>query len=577
MENIMKNFFFVLALFATPFVVAEESKPKLNLYVYENRTEEATTEVLFMTEFQCQDPNVQPYARALGVAEVFAQSIAASGNDLHSFFKKTAQPRQLEDHLSQLDRTIKLRFILPNEKTNSLDVLLDAIQQMPAQIGNINRIIHEETKAALADSIHFFDSSDIDLVSEYLREQFFELTPNGMLNTFMKNNFPKSESFLIIAYPKNCGVTKEWVAKRISDLNVQWKVEKHDSEIAKSGLIEKSIENADPGIVVDGKIYMDSPRFWHKQWFGMSLGIGLFVMGLFLLIPTFGISMLFLGIPGIIFLCHTYLSDPSVVEKMRRDIANTGFHYAYRKQCIEVILTPFERRELFVRDIFDRSANVVRKLYDFPAYYALNSYNFRSLEMREFLYREEVEQLTLFQSDYYRSVDKIEEKLKELQAELAALLVPFQVMRDAAVEAAYSEYNNCSAVVIHNLYIHEYEQDKNEVETEYRKGNISNSERDDVLKALTVELKEKLMVIESYIKEAENHLNNRLAVIKADYKISVIACKNSINYYARKENLKNIEWDMNSYYSELVSQYVMNQMNPHDNHFSDVLDLRTIK
>jgi vacuolar-type H+-ATPase subunit E/Vma4 len=80
-----------------------------------------------------------------------------------------------------------------------------------------------------------------------------------------------------------------------------------------------------------------------------------------------------------------------------------------------------------------------------------------------------------------------------------------------------------------------------------------------------------------HIQIAEKMLKAYLAEIEAEYQMNKTKCKISINYEMRMASLNNIEWDMTSYYSDLLCNFVMTQMHPDENNFADILDLRTMQ
>jgi hypothetical protein len=579
----MRTYFFSLMLLLPSLGAAQELNPILNVYLYENRAEEESTEILFMSEFQSRDPSTQPFSSALGIAETFIQAASVNNSDLNTLLEETNQSQEIGDHISQLDRAIKLQFLLPKEKGVALISFLDIIEEMPAQIGKINPLVHERTKQNLAETTIYFDQPERGALSKELASQLFELTPHGMINSFMEKSFPENKNTLIIAYPKDGAAIATLVKEKILSFNDQWNIVDHQTAPIKSvddTLVSKSIEKADKGIVIDGKIFMDSPHWWQKQRTGTFLGVGLLVIGILSTFFTFGIGLVIsipVAITGIVFLASSYLADPGVIENLRKEINKSGFHYGYKKQCIGIALTPFERRHFFVRDIFDRYGITPRKITDFASYYALESYNYKMVEMRDFLYIEENSQLSQFQADYRAYTSRVAQMIRDLDNELDTLLLPHQIMRDIAVESAYAEFNNSTSVVLHNLYIDQYENEKKHIKQMYKDNTITLDEKTEALNQLKEDLQNNLRPLAPYIQEAEEYLDYRLQEIKAEYKLNVIYCKNNINYDSRMQGLKNAKWNAMDYFSDLMSHYIMDRMNPNDSNFADRLDLRRNK
>lgn len=579
MNKLVTLFAFVL----TSFAFAQDEKPKLNLYLYEQGSEDSNTEIVFVTDFPCVDPTTQPFVRALGVASAFAQSAVATNRDLTKFFAETDQPRDLADHISQLKNSVRLRFILPAENLeSSVDELIANFGVMPAQVGNIDRMIHEEIKEKLARVVSYFDKSRNQLDKAGLVEQLFETLPLDSLNHFMKRNFSKAESHLIIACPKNDGSIKRMIAEKIAALDVQWKTEKQDSAKVKKALaaiekdkaVAKMITHEGESVVVDGKIYMDPPSYWQVESTAVKSGIALLVLGIIFAIFTFGLSFIALGIPGILLLCDTYLADPQVIERKRVEISQNGYYYAHAQQCVGVAITPYERRQLFVNDIFKRYPCLVTRKVDFAAYPVLKVYNFNALEVRQFLYAGERDQLKEFQTNFYKSLSGIERQIDQLNAELANLLMPYQIIRDADIVFAQSKFDNHPDVIQRENYIMDAEFTKEAIERDYQRGFISREMRDGKMRSVKDTLELQLSSLEYSIRMAENNLSHELARILAQYDINKINCKRAINYDARMNALGNGEWDIYAYYNALATQYIMEEMNPNDSNFPDFLDLR---
>lgn len=567
----------LFALFISSFSFALDKKPHLHLYLCEQEAEGTDTEVMIITEFQNPDPATQPYASLLGVAETFSQAASTQGKGLSIFFKETDQPRDLINHISQMDKTVQMKFIIPEQSVdNSLRSLLNYVQHMPSQVGNIDRLVHEEIKSEFINYLPELKKSEHQ-VSKELVNQLFEMLPVDSLNEFMEESFIEANTHLIIAYPKGNSTIKQMIAMKTDELSTLWQVEKHDSAPAMNNLNAKTIAKNGPGYVVDGKIYMDPPGWWQQEVNGTSVGLTLIIASFVFAIFTFGISLFALGIPGIILLVQAYPADPVVIERTRVEIFNKGYYFAHNEQCVSYTLTPYERRKLFVQDIFKRNLVFVTKLSDFSAYYVLKAYNYNAIEMRQFLYTGETDQLRLFQSNFNRSVDSISQQIKDLKAELNRMLTPYQTIRDADVKLANSDYEHCAVVELYNEYINAFEDEKKYVESEWRKGNISMIIRDGKIRDLKDTLELQLASLEGALREAETILARNLAAIQAQYELNVIGCKNAINYDAKMDTLKKGEWEVMSYYSNLAAQYIMQQMNPDDRNFEDILDLRVKK
>jgi hypothetical protein len=566
--------YIIMAMVAFCSLNASEHKPTLNTFVYENTAEENdAAEVIFMSEFKQEEPTLLPFAHSLSVAETFIQAAQMHGIDLSNLFKETDQSREIGEHISQLDKAMKLRFVIPRNKLGSLIQVLDCISFMPEQVGKISRSIHEKTKSDLVDSIPYFKKSDLDDSSEEQQIALFKLTPIDLLNSWMNTHFSQSENALIIALPKNSSAEVESISEAIQKMGGQWEVVEHETSSVNNDL--ESIQPADKGVVIDGKIYMDSPAWWQKKTTGYFTGGFLLVIGLFLLVPTYGFSCLLIGISGSLLLSQNYLSDPTVIEKLRVEIYENGFYYANKKQCIGVTLTPHERRQLFIEEICDRQSIVIHTISDFAGYYALNCYDYHSIEMRSFLYSAEREQLVLIQRNYLANVENVKDQVAKLEAELQIALIPFQILRDASVESAYSEYNNCAAVVLNNILVSEYNIAKAQVQELWRKSEITTERRDEMLKNLKEEFSTRKAPLKPLINQAETYLNQRLAEIQAQYSVHVVLCKNNMNYDGRIHMMENIKWDMTSYYSKELSAYIIEVVRPVIDNFPDFLDLRT--
>lgn len=527
----MKKLMTLLTLFATSFAFSQDEKPKLHLYLYE-QADDVNTEVVFFTEFSCLDPIILPHVRALGIASAFAQAAAEANCELTQFFKETIQPRDLSSHISSMNKSIRLRFILPEHKIPaSLSTLIDVITVMPTQIGNCDRSVLEETKEELIGVLPHFDNSEIH-TSELVVAQLFETLPLDSLNDFMKDNFLKGESHLIIAYPQ---ASKQLIEEILTSLTSQWDVDNHSNAHKRKVIVKSSEEDAAAkainkeggSVIVDGKIYMDPPTYWQEEATARGSGAALLVFGILLMLFTFGLSFIVLGVPGIVLLCDVYLADPAVIERKRVEIFQHGYYYANAQQCVSLALTPLERRQLFVQDIYQRYPRYVKRIKDFAAYYALNVYNYKAREMKQFLYPEERAQLKQFQANFNSSLGGLDREIRNLKRELNNLLAPYRSLRDTEILYAQIRFNAS-----------QYGFNDPNYNTAYS----------------------------CFLMD--------LSLIQSRYNINKNNCKLAIHYDARMADLQNGEWTVYSHYSELVSQYIMQHMIPNDPNFADILDLR---
>lgn len=569
----MKLYYYIFTLMvAFCSLNASEGKPVLNTFVYENLTEDTSIEVVFMSESKKEEPSLLPFAHPLAVTEAFIQSAEKHGTNLSNFFKETDQSREIAEHVGQLGKAVKLRFVIPQDKISSLIDLLGCINLIPQEAGNISLSVHEKTKNELASSIVFFKKSKLGDWSAEEQATLFNLTPIDLLNSWMNNHFNQTENALIIALPSNGLVEEEMISEAIQKMNDQWKIVEHQTRPVNADL--ESIAPADKGIVVDGRIFMDSPSWWQKQSTGYFAGGALLFIGLLLAYSSFGISLLLLGISGGLLINHTYLSDPKVIEQLRSEVYQNGFYYAHKKQCLSATLTPFERRHFFVEEICSRQELDIRKISDFAGYYALNCYDYHSIEMRSFLYSYERDQLLAIQRTYLANIENVQEQVARIEAELQLVIAPFQVLRDASVETAYLEYNNCTAVVLYNSLVAEYNKSKEYIDEIWRISEINTERREEMLRELDAEYAIKFATFEPLISQAKAYLNQRLAEINAQYAYHVALCKNNISYDERMNRMEHIKWDMTAFYSKELSAYVIGVMQPVTNDFPDFLDLR---
>lgn len=573
----MKKLILLFAFLAcNPSIESTENntKPSLNLYVSEQKPGETSAEVILITEFQCEDPTTQPFVRALGVAETLSQAATSEGKDLSDFLLESDQPQSLSDHISQDDNIVKLRFILSQDHNEeSLKILLNTIQSMPTHVGKISGRIHEKTKSELIEAIDFFEMPKGAAISRELSYQLFEMLPNSLANAFMETHFKNSATHLIILYPSDNKAIKLLLEKQSDRLKETWDLNIHDSLPSVEGFINKSIHQEGESIVVDGKIFMDPPSFWQQEANGKNAGIAIIVLSVIFSFFTFGLALFGL-IPGIFLLTQIYLADPYVVEKMRHKIFHHGFHYAYAKQCVGATLTPHERRTLFVEEIFDRYPIYAIKLSDFAAYYVLNSYDYNAMEMKEFLHEWEISQLKLFRSMYVENTRSLDDEIEYLENELSLLLAPYKAIRDADVEWAHICYNSIPAIIEHDSYMIWYQETKQHIKDRYLRGEIDYETRELELDSLERSLDHHMAVFDVYLKEAENALERELATIQAQYNLHILQCKMNINYEIRMEALREGKRSILHYYSDLASQYIMNEIDPYDSEFEDFLDLR---
>lgn len=570
----MKSYLLVFALVLCSFAGANEEKPKLNLCIYEQPTSDEVAEVLFMTEFDCEAPSVQPLARTLGIAELWQQAATLQGKSLADFCENTRQPQNLVDHIAFLDKTVKVRFFLPADLfADNLDTLLSIVNSIPAEVGNISSSLHEETKEQFAIAHATMEKSRWSVKSEQLNQQLFDMLPVATLNQFMKEHFPKAKCHLIIAYPKNNAASKQLIESKAEALKSHWNVQAQVTPKIKSALQAKTVEIRSDVAVVDGKIYMDPPGRYGTKENGENLGWAFLIAGIVMGIFSFGISFLAFGIAGVVLLCQTYLTDPAVIERMRAEVLSNGYYYAHTQQSVGLTLTPFERRQLFIRDIFEKNHRPVFILSDMPGYYALNTYSYDAPEMKQFLYADEVVQLKAFQANYCHDLKNIGRGIKSLKADVALLTQPYRDLRDTSVMLAHHEFHSDSAVVQRDHLLENYENTKKQILSDYDNGSISYDEKQIKLAKADSDLDESMKGLEEALSAAEARIHAHLTEAKAAYDTNV-ASSNFFTHASQMKGLIDEEWQVNAHHCEAVSQYIMNNMNTRENSFPDFLDLR---
>ncbi|WP_068469999.1 insulinase family protein [Candidatus Protochlamydia phocaeensis] len=208
-----------------------------------------------------------------------------------------------------------------------------------------------------------------------------------------------------------------------------------------------SVENS---YVVDGKIWMNPPS-WIEQssngrLFGgllTALGIGSFLIAIPLapllpaILPIGVIAGSLCSATGIYYLAGDYLKDPTYVESKRHEDLQRGFEHAYRRHRAGITLTPYERRYLFVQEMAHHPHLLTK-----PAIVLLaDLYNLNNPLLAELFLIEERNYLEQIKLDFIQQRNQYKQIMDQLDRELALLVAPYAVDRDAKLAYAQSIYN----------------------------------------------------------------------------------------------------------------------------------------
>lgn len=332
--------------------------------------------------------------------------------------------------------------------------------------------------------------------------------------------------------------------------------------------------------VIDGKIWMKEPNWINKSSNGRTLGAILAALGIGGAILAFPIAApiaLIVGSlttgAGIYFLTSDYLKDPTYVEKVRQTDLQMGCAYAYQKHRAGITLTPFERRALFIQEMVLHP----KTLPNLPILLLANLYQLNDPIFAEMFILEEFNVLSRLKRDFVQQRNHYKMLKDALEQELASLIAPYALVRDAALLHAKEVYNQNSYVIAKKNLKAERDASIAEVEQAYKANIISLEERDQMLAQAHDYYKACLAdpQFKAGLKAAESLLSQMELEIQATYAYQVEICKQSIQYYARMEQIKLGEKSLTHYFNEeLIS--LLSHFPIYLSTLPDYLDLRNL-
>jgi hypothetical protein len=333
-------------------------------------------------------------------------------------------------------------------------------------------------------------------------------------------------------------------------------------------------------LVVDGKIWMKEPNWINKSSNGKTLGALLTILGIggmIVAFPFFAPAAIIAGTlttaSGVYFLTSDYLKDPYYVESLRQIDLQKGCAFAYKNSRAGITLTPYERRALFLQEMVDHP-HTLPKL---PILLLADLYHLNDPVIAEIFTVDEFNVLTKLKRDFVQQRNQYKWLKESLEKELAALIAPYALARDAALLHAQEIYNqNYYVVAKYALQVNRDESIR-DIEQAFEDKKISLKERNSLIEQAHVYYETAISTPEfaAGLAAAEITLVQMETEIQATYAYQVELCKQSIQYNQRMEYYnQGLSYLINFYDLEL--NRLLSTFPVYFTIFPDYLDLRSL-
>jgi len=519
--------------------------------------------------------------------------------EISAYFQETGQDLLGRTHVRNTPSATFLCFSVSDKK--ELDATLGLISEFVAR-ATLSPLALELARSELLETVEDFDAKEINAIIEKVRLSIDSHTPQQLRQRYAEWYRPDLMS-LTISGDVDEKTAETLVGKHFSHLSTTDQPSPYHCSIAlheAHTTPEVNRESAHPKssddtVVVQGKIFMKPPSFFSTRTFGFFLASALIVAGLAvtavfgaLLIASgagapFGIPMqagvaaglitLFIGSGTMIL--PNYYNDPAVIEEKRIEDQKYGFHYAYAHGRAHLTLTPFERRNLFIRENATSANRYPRKFSEFCITRLADHYNLDDQVFVDMLYPHEIGDLKRIKDDFVLRRNNVSLSKKLLEQELTALVSSHQTIRDMSLEKAREEYESSPPVVKWREIKAEWEQVIDGIWADFDHGIIDEKTREEYLKERS-EFYEAWLnsprLVED-INAAKQRLEESQKLAVATYEASVQQCKLLIHYDDRMAEIEHGKWALYSYYNQVLIDNVSNMV-PGDPNFVDFIDLR---
>lgn len=526
-----------------------------------------------------------------GISQLLAFSLLKEtenkdGEAISNYLLETQQGLQSRGHVRIAPGETLFSFSIPEDQPLLLETTLAILSEV-TQKATLSQMAVEEARCEIRD---LFDSQKTDASEKVVAHL------QDTLNTFTSKQLRK--------------LYKEWYRPDLMELRIAGTMDGHHTEMAIQqhfgGL--KPCNSPSPGkrtaelmtkhtipkvnsqslgdpsddcVVIEGKIFMKAPslmqtRFWGKA-FGVLfilLSIGVFGFAI-ALNPPVAVFSLFPLVIGVFMAVNPYLNDPAVIKEKRKEDINLGFRHAYVRGRAHLTLTPYERRNLFIRENSIEANRNPKRLSGFCITNLADVYNIRDTVFNDMLYPHEKTELHSIKEDFVLRRNNVTMAKKLLEQELETLLVCHQFMRDDALDAARNRYNSHPAVMAFRERKEEWETAVESLWIEFDEGKITEEQREEKLQEVNGLYEELLSdpVLLEELEQAKERLKYEQNVALVDYEAKVIQCKKLINYDERMAEIEAGKWALYYHHNLILIDY-MSSWPLGDPNFVDYIDLR---
>nr|NGX58174.1 hypothetical protein [Chlamydiota bacterium] len=481
---------------------------------------------------------------------------------------------------------------IPEEKQEELISTLHLIAQLSHK-GSLSTFAVEQARSEVKEMFESQKADEIEETLEYLNATLNTFTPKQLQNLYTEWYRPDIMELTVTGAVDSQNL-EEVLHQLFSDLKTPEMpspyregiplIEKHTVPTVnpESDLTEPlSNVNSDEYVVIEGKIFMNTPSLMDTRFWGKAFGIIAIILSLVVFTltiwntPPVAMVALLPAAIGIFMAFQPYLNDPEVIREKRAEDMQYGFKHAYVKGRSHLTLTPYERRNMFIKENSIQANRNPRKFSEFCIADLTDIFDIHDAVFAEMLYPHELGDLHMVKEDFILRRNNVSMAKKILEQELNILLSPHQFLRDVALDDARAQYDENPAVVLFRELKEEWNRAVYAIWVEYDEGLLTAKEREEYLQEVS-EYYEALLSdpeLLAGVEKAKDQLTHKQNVALVDYEAKVIQCKLLIDYDNRMAEIEAGKWALYCHHNLIFIDY-MASLPLGDPNFVDFIDLR---
>jgi len=511
------------------------------------------------------------------------------------FLMATEQDVLAQNHVEVTPGSTIFRFSIPNKK--DLATALHLIGEMMEQ-GTLSPFSVEMARNEMKEFLEFQGNQEADQLINRFRDSLDTYTSKQLREHYSEWYRPELMT-LLVRGTVNDQEVQELVHVHFSGISSSDKPSPYHCGIKlresyttpminrESKNPQNTRENAnDSTVVIEGKIFMNTPSYIKTRHimygFGGLLILAGVAIGLGIIIPSVGIGapagitvMTAFITAGVSLFTPSYHSDPAVIKEKRAEDKQYGFKHAYAHRRAHLTLTPYERRNMFIRENSTYANLAPQRMSDFNISTLADVYDLSNIAFRDILYPHEIGDLQRLKEDFVVRRNNVSMTKKLLEQELNFHLIPHQTLRDMALDQVRKFYEENPAVIEWRAIKAKWDARIDEIWADFNAEDIDEELREELIATANEHYEFMLNEPElrKAVEEAKAAKDHEQKVAIVAYEAKVIECKALIHYDVRMAELEAGKWALYAHHNQVLVDY-MSTMTLGDPNFVDFIDLR---